>query len=148
METGIPLGIIPRGTANAFAVALGLPTNLRAACENIASGNTRRVDAARCNDIPMIWLAGVGFEAGMVDKADRDLKNRLGPLAYILSGAQQIFDQQPFKALIEIEGKQMELETGAMTIANAAPPTSVMAQGFGEVIPDDGVLEVTISTSH
>lgn len=148
IETGIPLGVIPRGTANAFSNALGIPTNLKAACETIAAGHTRRVDAARCNDIPMILLAGVGLEAGMVDKANRDLKNRLGPLAYILSGAQQLFDQEPFKVTLEMDGEAIELKTSALTVANAAPPTSIMAQGFGEVIPDDGLLEVTIATSE
>lgn len=147
LETGIPLGVIPRGTANAFAVAMGLPTNLKRACETIAAGNTRMVDVAHCNDIPMVLLAGVGFEAGMVNNANRELKNQLGTLAYILSGAQQMFTQQPFKAKIEIDGKVLDLQTRAVTVANAAPPTSVMAQGFGEVIPDDGLLEVTILIS-
>lgn len=72
--TGVPLGIIPRGTANAFSVGLGIPTNLRAACNTIVAGNTHVVDAARCNETPMILLAGLGFEAGMVDKASRELK--------------------------------------------------------------------------
>jgi diacylglycerol kinase (ATP) len=40
----------------------------------------------------------------------------------------------------------MQLRAGAITIANVAPPTSVLAQGFGQVIPDDGLLEVTIGT--
>lgn len=56
MGTDIPLGIIPRGTANAFAVALGIParlTPLRSACETILAGKTRIVDAARCNGLPM-----------------------------------------------------------------------------------------------
>lgn len=148
IETGIPLGVIPRGTANAFAVALGLPTNLKRACETIAVGNTRKVDAAYCNDVPMVLLAGVGFEAGMVNNANRELKNRLGSLAYILSGAQQFFTQEDFKATIEIDGEILEVKTGAVTVANAAPSTSIMAQGFGSVIPDDGLLEVTIPASN
>ena len=32
-------------------------------------------------------------------------------------------------------------------MANAAPATSLMAQGFGEVIPDDGLLEVIVASS-
>jgi YegS/Rv2252/BmrU family lipid kinase len=148
IETGIPLGLIPRGTANAFAVALGLPTNLKRACETIAAGNTRMVDAAYCNDIPMVLLAGVGFEAGMVNNANRELKNRIGTLAYILSGAQQFFTQKDFNAKIELDGQVLEIKTGAVTVANAAPSTSVMAQGFGNVIPDDGLLEVTIPVSN
>ncbi|NEO85235.1 MAG: methylglyoxal synthase [Spirulina sp. SIO3F2] len=148
IETGIPLGVIPRGTANAFAVALGLPTDLRRACETIAAGNTRMVDAAYCNEIPMVLLAGVGFEAGMVNNANRELKNRLGTLAYVFSAAQQLFTQEDFTATVELDGQVLEFKTGAVTVANAAPPTSLMAQGFGEVIPDDGLLEVTIPVSN
>lgn len=145
IKTGIPLGVIPRGTANAFAVAMGIPTDLQQACEAIAAGNTRVVDAAYCNKkIPMILLAGVGFEAEVVENANRELKNQLGALAYVLSGAQQLFAQEPFNVEIEIDGQTINVETAAVTIANAAPPTSVMAQGFGDVIPDDGLLEVTI----
>ncbi|MEO1131772.1 MAG: methylglyoxal synthase, partial [Cyanobacteria bacterium J06639_1] len=148
IETGIPFGIIPRGTANAFAVALGLPTDLKRACETIAAGNTRMVDAAYCNDTPMVLLAGVGFEAGMVTNANRELKNRLGTFAYIFSGAQQFFTQEDFNAIVELDGQILEFTTGAVTVANAAPPTSVMAQGFGAVIPDDGLLEVTIPVAN
>ncbi|WOD41662.1 YegS/Rv2252/BmrU family lipid kinase [Nodosilinea sp. E11] len=147
MNTGIPLGVIPRGTANAFSVGLGIPTNLRAACETILAGNTHVIDAARCNDIPMVLLAGVGFEAGMVDGATRQLKNELGNLAYVLSGVRQLASAEPFDATLELDGEVTTVTTNAITVANVAPPTSVLAQGMGEVIPDDGLLEVTISTS-
>lgn len=145
--TGIPLGIIPRGTANAFSVALGIPTGLKAACENILTGNTCIVDAARCNDLPMILLAGIGFEAETVERADRDMKNLLGVFAYFLAGAQQLLEQKLFNVEVEIDGSVTQFQCGAMTIANAAPPTSVLAQGWGEVIPNDGLLDVTIAIS-
>ena len=38
------------------------------------------------------------------------------------------------------------MQAGAITIANAAPPTSILAQGGGQVISDDGLLDVTIAT--
>ncbi len=144
--TGIPLGVLPRGTANAFASALFIPTDLVAACETILAGHTHVVDAARCNDVPMTLLAGVGFEAGMVDRATRELKTMLGPLAYVLAGAQQLASQQPFQARVEIDGTVTEVQAAAITVANVAPATSVLAQGFGRVIPDDGLLEVTIAS--
>jgi len=145
IDNGIPLGILPRGTANAFASALGIPTDLRAACTNILVGNVRVVDAALCNDEPMILLAGVGFEASMVEGATRELKNRFGPLAYLLSGARRMVEMEPFRATVELDGETRELDASAITVANVAPPTSVLAQGFGQVIPDDGQLEVTIA---
>jgi methylglyoxal synthase len=146
--TGIPLGIVPRGTANAFCVALGLPTTLKGACETILAGNTRIVDAARCNDLPMILLAGMGFEAGMVDRADRELKNRLGTLAYLMAGVQQLAAQQPFEVEVEIENTISRFQCSAISVANAAPATSVLAQGFGQVLFDDGLLDVTLHLSQ
>jgi diacylglycerol kinase family enzyme len=94
----------------------------------------------------MILLAGLGFEAGMVDKANRKLKNILGPMAYIFSGARQIVDQKPFQATLRIDNKDYHVDASAITIANAAPATSVMAQGFGKVIPDDGLLDIIVAS--
>ncbi|BBD55383.1 hypothetical protein NIES204_26900 [Planktothrix agardhii NIES-204] len=147
MNTNIPLGIIPRGTANAFSVALGIPTNIQGACEVIIAGLTRTVDMAYCNSLPMILLAGIGFEAETVNKADRDAKKRWGPLAYIMAGWQQLKEQKDFETTIEINGEINQVEAAAITIANVAPPTSVLAQGLGQIVPDDGLLEVLIYTS-
>jgi len=144
LETGIPLGVIPRGTANAFAVALGISSNLQSACQTILAGQTRIVDAARCNGVPMVLLAGIGFEAEMVERANRDAKDRFGAMAYLLAGVQQLNEQELFTTYLEVNGTTSELQAAAITIANAAPITSVLAQGFGEVIADDGLLEVTI----
>ncbi len=148
IQTDLPLGVIPRGTANAFSLALGLPTNLRAACETILAGTTRQIDVATCNGAPMILLAGIGFEAETVERANREMKNRFGFLAYIVAGMQQLADQEPFQAELEINHKISKFDCGAITVANAAPATSVMAQGFGEVVADDGLLDVTIGLTQ
>jgi len=145
--TGIPLGVIPRGTANAFCVALGIPTNIRGACETILAGMTRVIDVASCNGLPMILLVGIGFEAGTIERADREAKNRWGALAYIIAGWQQLNEHDLFETEIEIEGVAQTFRAGAITIANAAPITSILAQGFGKVIVNDGLLEVMILTS-
>ncbi|HEY9301947.1 MAG TPA: methylglyoxal synthase, partial [Phormidium sp.] len=147
--SGIPLGIIPRGTANAFAVSLGIPRLLpiRNACQIILANNTRTVDAAKCNGLPMILLAGVGYEAGTVERASRELKDRWGAMAYLMAGWQLLDEPVLFDTEIEAEeGKIYNFQAGAITIANAAPPTSVLAQGAGQVIFDDGLLDITIAT--
>ena len=151
LGTKIPLGIIPRGTANAFAVALGIAspiTPIRTACQTIINGTTRIVDAARCNGYPMILLAGIGFEAETVERASRELKQQWGALAYIMAGWQQMSEQELFDTELEIDGAVQTIQAGAITIANAAPPTSILAQGEGRVIMDDGLLEVTITTAN
>lgn len=147
--TDIPLGVIPRGTANAFSMALGITqqiNQLRRACEIILAGKVRTIDAALCNNLPLILLAGIGYEAETIEKADREAKNRWGSLAYIMAGWRQLDEQQLFEAQIEIAGEIRTFQAGAITIANAAPPTSVLAQGIGEVVVDDGLLDITIAT--
>lgn len=142
--TGILLGVVPRGTANAFARALRIPTEINHACETILSGTPRVVDAATCNGKPMLLLTGIGFEAETVEQADRGSKDIFGPMAYILAGIGQLQNLETFETYIEAENKTIKLPAAAVTIANAAPPTSVLAQGSAGVIPDDGLLDITI----
>ncbi|HEY9645397.1 MAG TPA: YegS/Rv2252/BmrU family lipid kinase, partial [Chroococcidiopsis sp.] len=149
INTGIPLGMIPRGTANAFASALKIPLALnpiRSACEVILAGHTRVVDAARCNGAAMILLAGIGYEAETVEKANRELKDQWGVLAYLMAGWQQLDEQTLFETEIEIEDSTQRFQAAAITIANAAPLSSVLAQGAGQVVVNDGLLDVTIAT--
>jgi YegS/Rv2252/BmrU family lipid kinase len=142
--TNIPFGIISRGTANAFANALLIPDTIAGACEVILQGKTRVVDAADCNGRPMVLLAGIGFEAETVEAADRDAKNRLGVMAYLLAGLKQLRELESFDVEIETETKIIKTTAAAVTIANAAPPSSVLAQGSGGIIFDDGLLDMTI----
>lgn len=145
--TDIPLGIIPRGTANAFAAALNISqgfTPIRTACNIIVQGKTWVVDVAKCNDQPMILLAGIGLEAEVIERADREAKNRWGAFAYIMEGIKQFNQQELFETEIEVEGVIKTFQAGAVTIANAAPPTSLMAQGAGIVDASDGLLDITI----
>jgi diacylglycerol kinase family enzyme len=144
MNTNIPLGIISRGTANAFANALDLPISIPEACAAILAGDTKVVDMATCNGLPMVLLAGIGFEAETVNLANRDAKNRLGMLAYVFAGIQQLHSLQQFEVEIELEDKIITVSAAAITIANAAPATSILAQGGAQVVFDDGMLDLTI----
>eukprot|EP00873_Tetraselmis_striata_P014144 jgi/Tetstr1/434408/TSEL_023508.t1 len=117
ISTNKPLAIIPRGTANAFASALGIPTHLntldhiRAACEVILSGNQRVVDAARTKgewgEWPLTLLLGIGLEAETVEMADREMKNNLGVLAYMFAGLQAMSrDGAMFDMTVELGDSQ------------------------------------------
>jgi YegS/Rv2252/BmrU family lipid kinase len=144
INSNVPLAVIPRGTANAFAVSLGIPTNIEGACQVILEGTTRVISTGRCNGKPMLLLAGIGLEAETVAQADRTAKNRLGILAYILSGIKQLRSLKYFETRLEREGEVITFSAVGVTIANVAPPTSILAQGPASVVPDDEFLDVTI----
>lgn len=142
--TPLPLAIIPRGTANAVASALGIPTNLEDACKTAISGEPRGIDTASCNGHPMVLLAGIGIEAEIVESTSREAKDRMGILAYILSGLQHLRQLNRFAACLEMADRTISVEASAITVANVAPPTSILAQGPAQVIADDGLLDITI----
>ena len=144
IECDATLGIVPRGTANAIASAFSISTDLREACQTILAGNPHRIDVASCNGKPLLLLAGIGLEADVVAQANRQLKNRIGSAAYILSAFRQVQDLDTFKAVMETPDKIITVRASGITVANVAPATSVLAQGPAGVVPYDGLLDVTI----
>lgn len=142
--TDIPIGIIPRGTVNAFAKALNIPTNVKAACEAILLGRPHRVDAATCNGKPMIVLIGIGLEPETIAHSSRRLKKQFGMLSFVLAGIKELRQFNTFETWVETENETINLQAVAVTIANTAAPTSLLAHGPANVIPDDGLLDVTI----
>lgn len=138
------LGIVPRGTANAIAAAFDISDNVKEACRTILDGVPRKVDVAECNGKPLILLAGVGLEADVVSQANRQLKDRIGSAAYILSAFQQVRNLDVFEVSMETADRIITVEASAITVANVAPATSVLAQGASDVVPYDGLLDVTI----
>ncbi len=144
IHSDITLGIIPRGTANAIASAFGISNNVGAASETILNGMPTKVDIARCNNEPLMLLAGIGLEADVIAQANRELKNRLGTAAYILSAFQQVRELDIFHVELETPDRVIHVSASGVTVANIAPATSVLAQGPSGIVPYDGLLDVTI----
>ena len=63
--------VIPLGTGNDFAKMLGVGDDWRLACERIAAGNVKRVDAGRCNGHIFANGIGAGFDAQVALEASR-----------------------------------------------------------------------------
>ncbi|MGB3788113.1 MAG: YegS/Rv2252/BmrU family lipid kinase [Phormidesmis sp.] len=144
IETDVSLGIIPRGTANAIAAAFSISNNISEACQTILAGNPHKIDVAICNGKPLILLAGIGLEADVISQANRQLKNKIGSAAYILSAFRQVQDLDTFKVTMETPDRIISVKASGITVANVAPATSVLAQGSASVVPYDGLLDVTI----
>lgn len=144
INTGIPFGIIPRGTVNAFAQALGIPTEVKNACNTILAGIPRKVDVALCNGKPMIVLTAIGFEAEIIKQTNKKAKKLFGMLAFLGTGIKLLRHLDSFTVYVETEEQTINLSASAVTIANSAAPTSILAHGPAGVIIDDGLLDVTI----
>jgi diacylglycerol kinase family enzyme len=61
-----------------------------------------------------------------------------------MAGVQQLRQMELFEVTIETEATVVTCQASAITVANAAPPTSILAQGTEEVDYTDGLLDITI----
>lgn len=147
VNTPCRLGIIPLGTANALAhVLMGIKSKfipVEQACELIINGQTCQIDTAYCNDELMLLLAGIGFEHAMIEKAGREAKNKSGQLAY-LNGFLAAFGEQKAQTLqVKLDDNDpIDINTNSFIVANAAPFTTLLAQGGGQPDHSDGLLDV------
>jgi diacylglycerol kinase (ATP) len=90
------LGILPAGTMNVFAREMGIPyDNLARAFEVIERGMVHEVDLFEANCAPFVQMAGVGFDAMVIEETTWESKKMLGPLAYLLSAVKVLGEMPP-----------------------------------------------------
>ncbi|MBY6063667.1 diacylglycerol kinase family protein [Pseudidiomarina sediminum] len=146
--TAATMALIPLGTANAVSQTLwGISAKVNPitlACETIIEGVQHHVDVGVVNGMPMLQCAAVGFQQQMIEKADREAKNRLGQFAYLQGLWQACSANEVIELEIAVDDGPFEIwQTNSLIVANAAPITTLLAQGRGNPMMDDGKLDMT-----
>jgi diacylglycerol kinase family enzyme len=140
--TGIPLAIVPRGTANLTARALGVPAGLEAALAVGFAGHERRIDLAVADGITYAAMAGMGVDAAVVGATPGGLKARAGWLAYATTGARHALGRRTTFRL-RLDGTELTRQARSVVVGNAG----LLPGGF-LLLPDarldDGLLDVGI----
>lgn len=138
--TDIALGVLPLGTANSFARALGLPLDLQGALDVALSAERRRVDLGFIGDHSFAGCAALGIQAKIAQTVPDGLKRVLGRVGYVLWGVWKTARFHPFRMELEADGKRHRLRVVEVRIANGA------FLGGTEVVEaarlDDGLVTV------
>ncbi|AJY77557.1 diacylglycerol kinase [Paenibacillus beijingensis] len=144
MENRPPLGILPLGTTNDFARALGIPKHWEYACELIIQQYTRPIDVGRANNRYFINIAGGGSLTELTYEVPSKLKTMIGQLAYYMKGLEKMTRLRPTELHITAEGYgEIHEEIMLFLICN-----SNSVGGFEKLAPmaklDDGMFEVLV----
>jgi diacylglycerol kinase (ATP) len=142
-----PVAIMPAGTGNLLATNLGIPADLERAVEIAFHGRRRELDLGRFGDEYFGVMAGIGFDGAMINDADRNLKDRLGKLAYVWAGVRHV-NGEPATAKIKIDGTEwFNDEASCVLIGNVGKITGGI-HAFDDAKPDDGWLDVGVATAQ
>ncbi|HET6533845.1 MAG TPA: diacylglycerol kinase family protein [Actinoplanes sp.] len=142
-----PLAVIPAGTGNLLATNLGVPPTLAGAVDVAFHGEHRRIDLGRLNGEYFAVMAGIGFDGAMIADADRDLKDRLGKLAYVWTGLRHVNGEAP-RAKVAIDGVPwFDDEASCVLVGNVGRITGGI-RAFDDARPDDGWLDVGVATAQ
>lgn len=101
------IGVMPAGTMNVFARELGIPAkSLDKALEVIDQGLIREIDLFSANNAPFVQMAGVGFDAMVIEETKWETKKLLGPLAYLLAAVKVLGEKPPLMEVITNDGRR------------------------------------------
>ena len=141
VQTGLPLGILPLGTANDLARTLGVGPDLESAARTIVAGDTRAIDLGQVNGHLFFNVASIGFSAELARELTAEAKRRFGIMGYALAGAKLLVRTRPFTAFIEHDGVTEKVKTVQVSVGNGRHYGGGMTMDESAE-PDDGCLHV------
>ena len=146
--TGIPVGIIPAGTGNLLARNLDIPLYLRAAIDVALTGQDRAIDLVEVSgdgfeDTHFMVMAGMGFDAAIMEGVNEDLKKRVGWVAYVFSGLKSLM----FPAVrveVSVDGGEFTKHRARTVVVGNVGFLQAGLPLLPDAAIDDGLLDVVI----
>jgi diacylglycerol kinase (ATP) len=157
--TGIPVGIVPCGTGNLYATAVGIPRDLDEAIAAIRSGSPLPHDVGEVRLVPatvdgepaaepvvtsFVVACGTGFDARLIAATSREAKRRYGVAAYFIAASRLLGHLEPQPTILMVDGVRSELESVVVLVANCGEAIPGRLRPRLPIDPDDGLLHVFV----
>ncbi|WP_285555277.1 diacylglycerol/lipid kinase family protein [Actinoplanes regularis] len=141
--TDVALAVLPAGTGNLLAANLGLGTDPAAGVQVALEGGRRRIDVGLLGDQCFVVMAGMGFDAMMLQDTSERAKKRIGWPAYLFGAAKHLLDR-PMRVRIRLDGGAPMPRRPQTVIVGNVGRLQGGVRLLKRAVPDDGRLNVAI----
>lgn len=146
--TGIPVGIAPAGTGNLLARNLDIPLYLRSAVDVALNGQDRAIDMVevsgdKMEDATFLVMAGMGFDAAIMEGVNEEFKAKVGWLAYVWSGLKSLM----FPAIridVSVDGAEFTRHRARTLVIGNVGFLQAGMPLIPDAVVDDGKLDVVL----
>jgi diacylglycerol kinase (ATP) len=146
--TGLPLSVIPLGTANNLARTLEIPLTVPEACEVAVRGARRRIDLGRVNGRYFFTTASMGLSVQITEELTSKTKRRWGPLAYGVAAVRALTRSRAFHADISWPGGKRHSRTVQIVVGNGRYYGSALAVAADATIDDARLDLYSLEVRH
>ena len=146
--TGIPVGIVPAGTGNLLARNLDVPLFIRAAIDVALTGQDRAIDMVEVSgdgleDTHFMVMAGMGFDAAIMEGVNEDIKKKVGWIAYVFSALKSLM----FPAVrldVSIDGGEFTRHRARTIVVGNVGYLQAGMPLLPDAAIDDGLVDIVI----
>jgi diacylglycerol kinase (ATP) len=143
LGSSTPMGLVPAGSGNGLAGALGVPREPHAAVAAILDGRPHGIDAGMLGDRAFFNVAGIGFDARVASMFNQRARGSRGRWPYVSIAVREGCRYRGGEYQVELDGERRQLRAFLIVFANG--------QEFGmgaRIAPgallDDGLLDATL----
>jgi diacylglycerol kinase (ATP) len=135
VDTKLPFGILPLGTANDLARSLGLPLEPEAAARIIPTAPEKAIDLGWVNGHYYFNVASIGFSADLAGELTAEAKKTWGTVGYAIAAFRLLRRARPFTVTIEHDGTTEKVTTIQASVGNGRH------YGGGMTVQEDATVD-------
>lgn len=143
--SGVPLGVLPAGSANVLALELGIPGDIPTAAELlVGEHHVRDLDVMQTDSRYFILQIGIGLDSLMIKDTDRQAKRLFGRWAYMTTLVGKLYGHHSQRFTLVVDGKRMRPRAWQVLIANAGTLGVPPFRWGPDIFPTDGELDLCV----